>query len=343
MTDLLWPSDGNQTGRFDKSMSFAFTQNLGFSGAPIRGEATARASGKVILVGEHAVVYGARAIAIPLLSRSMKLHIYTDRITTTHPKIKFQIGSQPVHPSLIDMVIEAFDVLQIPKFNLSIDGQSTLMLGAGVGSSASLCVGILRGLCQVCGISITPARLSELANRLERRFHGNPSGLDTSVVALEQAIMFERGRNAEAIIMNKPKNSNLPWCFVLIDSGVRSPTINMVRAAEPWFREAGQTAIERFNTLTDMAAKALRDGDTELLCTAMTDCQELLAKIGVVTEPLTEMMNLVKRHGALAVKVTGAGGGGCVLALLPSHRCDSIVASLRSELGENRIHPIFIP
>jgi mevalonate kinase len=95
--------------------------------------------------------------------------------------------------------------------------------------------------------------------------------------------------------------------------------------------------------LTDMAAQALGDGDTGLLCNAMTECQDLLVQIGVVSDPLLDMISLAKRHGALAVKVTGAGGGGCVLALLPSNRCDSIVAGLRSELGENRIHPIFIP
>ena len=343
MSDLLWPSDGDNAGTFEKSMSFAFTQHLGYIASPVRGEATSRAAGKVILVGEHAVVYGAKAIAIPLLSRNMKLHIYTDRVTTQNPKIKFQIAGQPVHQSLIDMIHESFEVLQIPKFNLSIDGQSTLMLGAGVGSSASLCVSVIRGLCQVCGISLTPAKLSALANRLERRFHGNPSGLDTAVVALEQAILFERGRDAEAITINKPKNSSLPWCFVLLDTAVRSPTINMVKLSEPWFKQNGESAIRRFNTITDSAVRALRDGDTQLLSEAMTECHELLDLTGVVTDPVKRMIELARNHGALAAKVTGAGGGGCVLALLPASQCDETIANLRQQIGDQRIHPIFIP
>jgi mevalonate kinase len=343
MSDLLWPSDGDNLGTFEKSMSFAFTQHLGYVASPVRGEATSRAAGKVILVGEHAVVYGAKAIAIPLLSRNMKLHIYTDRVTNQNPKIKFQIAGQPVHQSLIDMIHESFEVLQIPKFNLSIDGQSTLMLGAGVGSSASLCVSVIRGLCQVCGISLTPAKLSALANRLERRFHGNPSGLDTAVVALEQAILFERGRDAEAITINKPKNSSLPWCFVLLDTAVRSPTINMVKLSEPWFKQNGESAIRRFNTITDSTVRALRDGDTQLLSEAMTECHELLDLTGVVTDPVKRMIELARNHGALAAKVTGAGGGGCVLALLPASQCDETIANLRQQIGDQRIHPIFIP
>jgi mevalonate kinase len=217
------------------------------------------------------------------------------------------------------------------------------MLGAGVGSSASLCVSVIRGLCQVCGISLTPAKLSALANRLERRFHGNPSGLDTAVVALEQAILFERGRDAEAITVNKPKNSSLPWCFALLDTGVRSPTINMVKLAEPWFKQAGESAISRFNAITDSAVRSLRDGDTQLLAKALTECHELLELTGVVTDPVKKMIDLAHNHGALAAKVTGAGGGGCVLALLPASRCDEVIANLRQELGDQRLHPIFIP
>jgi mevalonate kinase len=273
----------------------------------------------------------------------MNLRIYTDRVTTSNPRIKFQIGGKAVQEPLLEMIHEAFDVLCIPKFNISIDGHSTLMLGAGVGSSASLCVSILRGLAQVCGISLTPARLADLANKLERRFHGNPSGLDTSVVSLEQAILFERGRDAEAITVNKPKGSNLPWCFALLDTAVRSPTINMVRKAEPWFKSQGPAIIEHFNDITSDAARALREGETTLMANAMTRGNELLTHAGVVTEPVTNMIEKALTNGALAAKVTGAGGGGCVLALFPASKCDRSIASLRADIGNDRIHPIFIP
>ena len=343
MSDTIWPSDGQKTDNSNKTMSFAFTQHLGYAAAPIRGQATSRAAGKVILVGEHAVVYGAKAIAIPLLSRGTKLHIYTDRVTTPNPKIKFQIAGQPVHQSLVDMINEAFEVLQLPKFNVSIDAHSSLMLGAGVGSSASLCVSAIRGLCQVCGISLTPAKIAALANRLERRFHGNPSGLDTAVVALEQAILFERGSHPEAISVGKPKNSNLPWCFVLLDTGVRSPTINMVKTAEPWFKKNASQAIDQFNAVTNKALQALTSGDTYELSDSMTECHSLLELTGIVTDPIRDMLKLAKAHGAIAAKVTGAGGGGCVLALFPTAQCDDSISRLRTILGQDRIHPIFIP
>ena len=327
----------------EKSLNFSFTQQLGMSGRPVRSEATSRAAGKVILTGEHAVVYGARAIAVPLLSRNINFRMYTDRAATSTPCIKFQIGGQPAQEQLVRMVDDAFEVLGVPKFNLSIDARSTLIIGAGIGSSASICVGVLRGMAQVCGIVLTPVALAELANKLERRFHGTPSGLDTAVISLEHAILFDRGRHAQALIVNKPKGSNLPWCFALLDTGLRSPTIDMVYKAKPWFDKHASTAIDQFNDITSNAASALMDGDLQRMAAAMTQNHELLVSAGVATQPVCDMVSLALKNGALAAKITGAGGGGCVLALFPTELCDRAMASVRKTIGNDRILPLFIP
>jgi mevalonate kinase len=160
---------------------------------------------------------------------------------------------------------------------------------------------------------------------------------------LEQAILFERGRDAEALIVNRPRSSNLPWCFALLDTGVRSPTINMVRKAEPWFKEQGSPVISTFNDITTDAARALREGEAKLLADAMAKCHDLLTEAGVVTEPVADVVASALRHGASAAKVTGAGGGGCVLALIPTNKCDKVIAALRQDMGSDRVHPIFIP
>jgi mevalonate kinase len=343
MPDIRLPLDGDKTSSSDRSLKFSYTQQLGFSGSPVRSEATSRASGKVILVGEHAVVYGARAIAVPLLSRNISLRMYTDRVATTAPRIKFQIGGHPAQDQLVQMVNDAFDVLGVPKFNLSIDARSTLIIGAGIGSSASICVGVLRGMAQVCGMVLTPVALAELANKLERRFHGTPSGLDTAVISLEHAILFERGRFAEALIVNKPKDSNLPWCFALLDTGVRSPTIDMVYRAKPWFEAQGSAVIDQFNDITANAASALMDGDLTRMAESMNRNHELLASAGVVTQPVTDVIELALKNGAIAAKVTGAGGGGCVLALFPAENCDRGISAVRKTIGNDRTLPLFLP
>lgn len=310
---------------------------------PVGTSAEARACGKVIVAGEHAVVYGAKALAIPLLSKYMHIKIYADLQATGTPKIRFNLGDRPVQDSLREMVLEALEILALPRCNLSMEGHSNLMLGAGVGSSASLCVTVLRGLLQLAGRTLTPNELARMANQLERRFHGNPSGLDTAVVALEQAILFERGKDPDVVRVQKPTQSRFPWTFVLLDSGVRSPTINMVRQAEPFFRREGAKLIDEFDAITHSCKDAFETGDIALLANAMNAAQKLLTNAGVVTDVLEDIANIAKDCGAIASKVTGAGGGGCMLALLVNDRCDEQIGKLRERLGNDRVHPLFIP
>ncbi len=310
---------------------------------PQRSFAESRACGKVIFSGEHAVVYGAKALALPLLSKMIHLKIYADPHLTASPKVRFNIGERPVNESLKAMVVEAFDVLAIPRFNVSMEGQTSLLLGAGVGSSASLCVSVLRGLAQLSGKSLTPIELAKLANQLERRFHGNPSGLDASVVALEQPILFERGKDPEVVKVHKPKNARFPWTFVLLDSGVRSQTINMVKHAEPFFREGRDQIINEFNQVTENTKSALEDGDIQKMTEAINHGHMLLTEAGVVTSILHDISRIARDVGALATKVTGAGGGGCMLSLLENERCDEQISALRERLGKDRVHPLFVP
>ncbi len=321
------------------TLSSTFHQASG----PIRSFTETRACGKVILAGEHAVVYGSSAIAMPLLSKHVQLKMYADPHLSASPKVRFNLGDKPATDALKLMVIEAFDVLSIPRFNLSLEGQSSLMLGAGVGSSASLCVSVLRGLAQLTGRSLTPLELAKCANQLERRFHGNPSGLDTAVVSLEKVIFFKRDHEPKPISVVRPQGSRFPWTFVLIDSSHRASTINMVKLAEPVFLERGNGFVREFDDVTELCKDALENGKLSRLKEAMNHSHLLLTEIGVVTPALHEIYKTAMGLGALACKVTGAGGGGCVLSLLDAEQCDSQIAKLREVFGNDRIHPMFIP
>ena len=85
------------------------------------------------------------------------------------------------------------------------------------------------------------------------------------------------------------------------------------------------------------------DGDLLRMAAAMTKNQELLVSAGVATSPVCDMVTLALQNGALAAKITGAGGGGCVLALFPAEICDRAMGSVRKAIGINRILPLFIP
>ncbi|MCX6123238.1 MAG: hypothetical protein NTV34_00570, partial [Proteobacteria bacterium] len=156
-------------------------------------------------------------------------------------------------------------------------------------------------------------------------------------------IVFERGKDPAVVTVRPPVDSRFPWAFVLLDSGVRSPTINMVKHAEPVFRQRGSAFIDQFNQVTESCRRSFETGDSTLMAEAMNHGHMLLTEVGVVDRILHDMTRTALDIGVEAIKVTGAGGGGCLLALLKNDACDDQIAKLRERIGKDRVHPFFIP
>jgi mevalonate kinase len=277
--------------------------------------------GKAIIVGEHAVVYGARAVAIPIPNFRMKAILtpssqprnFSAETHFSQIPIEVSIGGNVASPLLREMVIEACNLLQLPPFSFSIVGYPHLPLGAGLGGSASLCVVILKALSVACQRHLEVQELAFLANLLEKRFHGTPSGLDTSVVAFEQPISFVKGEPPVLI----PLSPQQKWQFVLIDSGTRASTKVMIQQVAEFFQgEAGQKQVDACNELALWVEAGFRKGNLHQVANAMQQAQRILEAAGIMTSVLREMIQVAEEVGVLAAKVTGAGGGGCILALL---------------------------
>lgn len=301
--------------------------------------------GKAIIVGEHAVVYGARAVAIPILDFRMKA-----TLTPTSPSRAFSseavfaalpidvsIGGHPASPLLRDVVEEACQLLQLSPFSFSLVGYPHLPLGAGLGGSASLCVVILKALSVACQRQLDMQELAFLANQLEKRFHGTPSGLDTSVVAFEQPISFVKGA-APIPIQLSPQQS---WRFALIDSGTRASTKVMIQQVAGFFQGAtGQKHVETFDGLANQVETGFRLGDVSLVAHAMQQAQQLLDTAGTMTLALREIIEATAEIGVLAAKVTGAGGGGCVLALLDPEQADAQLLRLEAMFSSKMVFSV---
>jgi mevalonate kinase len=300
------------------------------------------ACGKAIIVGEHAVVYGARAVAMPVPSLMMSLTLKPTFRTTAagDPEIRIFLGGRAVTEHLEGVVQEALELLGTPAFGMDLEGQSTVLIGAGLGSSASLCIVILKALAAARGQVLSAEQLAAFGNRLERRFHGNPSGLDTAVVACEQVISFRKG---QAPVTVSPSSEAGPWRFALLDTGVRSSTLEMIQVAAPYFQgEAGARRVERFNQLADLAVTGLTLGRPTAVAKAMSEAATYLTEAGVVNTPVQELIDLARAAGAQAAKPTGAGGGGCVLALLANDtvQADRQLAALAQKVGGGRVYGV---
>jgi mevalonate kinase len=310
------------------------------------------ACGKAIIVGEHAVVYGARAVAMPVMTMQMSV-----KLTPTHavdkagqPLVRVYLGSRSVSDHLLGVVHDAFKLLDLPPYGVDIEGHSSVLIGAGLGSSASLCIVTLKALAAAAGRTLGARELAAAGNRLEARFHGNPSGLDTAVVACEQAISFVKGSEPQPIAVRRiplagAGAGSAPWRFALLDTGARSSTLSMIQVAAPYFAgEAGAARLNAFTALADRVVDGLGAGDPHAVADGMREAASRLDEAGVTSPRIREVMDAAYAAGVLAAKPTGAGGGGCVLALLapesPDKTPDTQLAALRHSLGGARVFSV---
>ncbi|MBC7662085.1 MAG: mevalonate kinase [Chitinophagaceae bacterium] len=278
------------------------------------------ACGKAIIVGEHAVVYGAHAVAIPLHQMRFRFHMTPKPSRNGHaPEVHLKLAGHEGSPRLQAVVIKAMQLLGIDAFSLDGETHSSLPIGAGLGSSATLCVAVLRALSQSHAITLSNTQLATFANELEKSFHGNPSGLDTAVVAFEKPVLFAKKREIKMISIDAGQSFE----FVLIDSNIRASTMSMIRIAQPYFTGAnGDSHIDRFDQLSLAAYQSLQSGNTLGLAASMNEAGHLLEDAGVVPANLFDMIIQTRALGALAVKSTGAGGGGMIIGLLDPNHCD---------------------
>jgi mevalonate kinase len=277
--------------------------------------------GKVILLGEHGVVYGQPALAAPI-SRGVRAW------AVPAPKCSLELPEslKADHSrSLEKAFARAAKLTGHPKVAVTLE--SDLPLSMGLGSSGALSVAVSKALLEAkTAKPVKPAELERVAFEMEKEFHGTPSGVDHTTSARGEMILFRRG----AVRVVK---SPIPVRVLVAIVGERPPTKTTVTALRErqarWparykrlFLEIGKVASE--------GAQAVTKGDLETLGDLMNVNQGLLNAVGLSSEGLEAMVNRLRRYGALGAKLTGAGGdGGAVLGLF--REPEPIVAKLMNE------------
>ncbi|HEX6288672.1 MAG TPA: mevalonate kinase [Herpetosiphonaceae bacterium] len=315
---------------------------------------TASAPGKVILCGEHAVVYGYPAIALPL--PDVRAHATVEDaprgagITLDTPDVSesWRLDEAQPHP-LATLVRLTFETLGIvTPLDLHITLRSTIPIARGMGSGAALGAALVKALAAHLGARLDPGTLSRLVYESERFYHGTPSGIDNTVVSYEQAIWFVRGQQGAgqaALPTIEPIRIGAPFALVIGDTGVYAPTHITVGGV----RERWQGAPERYNALfgeigqvvTAIRGK-LADGDLVALGGALNRNQELLQALGVSVPALETLIDAALAAGALGAKLSGGGGGGIMLALAEVAQRETVARALLKAGAAHVSHTVVI-
>jgi len=285
----------------------------------------AEACGKVILLGEHSVVYGHPAIAaglpqgLCLTARPREREDLPIRVRIPDWQLDLELRPDSDHP-VARACLEVLTHCDGPITGHDIDGTTCLPARAGLGSSAALTVALAR---LVLGQDADLDEVVEASLAGERVFHGEPSGLDSRVAAQGGVLRFVRGAGAEAVALGGP----LP--LVIVPSGIPRSTaaqVARVRARRERLPVLMDAILGALASAVDAGTRALAEHDLTTLGEVMNVSHALLAAIDVSTPALDALQATAVTAGARGAKLTGAGGGGCLLVLPPDDAAE-LVAS----------------
>lgn len=295
----------------------------------------ATACGKVIVAGEHSVVYGYPALAAAIPS-SLELTAVPGaagapvQLRIPAWDIDVSLSPETEHP-VARAALEVLGVCDGPLLGWTIEGTTTLPSRAGLGSSAALTVALAR-LCFGQDAPVESVVEASLAG--ERVFHGEPSGIDSEVAARGGLLRYVRGAEVEVIPLRHPLS------LVVIPSGQPRSTADQVakaRVRHDRFTKVVRPVLDALGALVDRSISAIATNDLDHLGELFNIAHPLLASLDVSSRILDELCGAALDCGARGAKLTGAGGGGCILCLPPDDP-----AALCSALRDRGLTPVLI-
>ena len=274
-----------------------------------------RAHSKIILIGEHAVVYGYPALALPLTNIEVTCRI----LPSDHAWILYE------EDTLSMAVFASLEFLGVQEAYIRCEIESMVPEKRGMGSSAAVSIAAIRAVFDYYEQELDRETLEILANRAEMIAHMNPSGLDAKTCLSDRAIKFIKNVGFSEF------ETNLGAYLVIADTGIYGHTREAIQEVE----QLGMTALphlHQLGKLTNEVEEALKVKDLERIGIAMSKAH-LSLNLGVSCPEADRLVATAQENGALGAKMSGGGLGGCIIALVASKEKAVSLADLLREKG----------
>lgn len=276
---------------------------------------TAMANGKVILLGEHAVVYGKPAIAVPIKNAVVA------EVTDSSHSPEIHVPAWDIDDKLEESntvwwqaIQDVFRQLDVADQQFNVHVKPNIPAAMGLGGSAAIAVAIVRAVSKHYKMELTEDEINQFAFQCEKAAHGTPSGIDNTIATYGRPLVYQSGEQQHMETIEFPKQINL----VIGISDQPSLTVDMVAGVrERWRKnhDLYESLFDNFRQVAESGIDAIADGDYRSLGHMMTINHGLLSAIQVSSPELDKMVQVARNHGALGAKLTGAGGGGSIIAL----------------------------
>jgi mevalonate kinase len=306
----------------------------------------ASAPAKIILFGEHFVVYGEPAIVLAIDKRAYAKAEFRDdkklflRSSNLNLAGIFENGNFKVeegNPKEAKMKLEPLKcavekVLENSgeKVGLNIEVSSTVPVAAGLGSSAAVASAVAAAVGALLNVKMTKEDVFRISFEAEKIIHGTPSGVDPAISTFGGALLFQMDTGF------KPLDVKADIPLVIGNTGVERLTrvqVSKVRSVRDKYPQIFESMMRAAREIVLRAIEALREGDLETLGELMNFNHALLYGVGVSDESLEWLINSARKAGALGAKLTGAGGGGCMIALTDKDKLEKVLEAVQRAGG----------